>query len=66
MNVAADKLGELAFANQTLTVTRYGELNLSEDVAPRDDKDLDRSDFMRVLCPNCRASYIMSDEWGES
>jgi hydrogenase-4 component H len=61
-----DKLGELAFANQTLTVARYGELKLSVDVAPRDDRDLERSDFMRVLCPNCRSSYILSDEWGES
>lgn len=61
-----DRLGELAFANQTLTVARYSELKLSEDVAPRDDRDLERSDFMRILCPNCRASYIMSDEWGES
>ena len=61
-----DKLGELAFANQTLTVARYGELKLAEETAPRDGRDLERSDFMRVLCPNCRASYIMSDEWGES
>lgn len=61
-----DKLGELAFGNQTLTVAKYGELKLSEEIAPRDDRDLERSDFMRILCPNCRASYIMSDEWGES
>ncbi len=61
-----NRLGELAFANQTFTVARYGELKLSEDVAPRGDGDFVRGDFMRILCPNCRASYILSDEWGES
>jgi formate hydrogenlyase subunit 6/NADH:ubiquinone oxidoreductase subunit I len=61
-----EKLGELAFANQTLTLARYGELKLAEPVAPRGDRDPDRSDFIRILCPNCRASYILSDEWGES
>jgi hydrogenase-4 component H len=61
-----DKLGELAFANQTLTVARYGQLKLTEEIAARPERDLERSDFMRILCPNCRAAYILSDEWGES
>jgi hydrogenase-4 component H len=61
-----DKLGELAFANQTFVVARHKELGLTEDIAPRTDRDLERSDFIRILCPNCRASYILSDEWGES
>jgi hydrogenase-4 component H len=62
-----DKLGELAYANQTLMVARHKALNLATDTAPRSgERPLDRGDFMRVLCPNCRASYILSDEWGES
>jgi hydrogenase-4 component H len=61
-----DKLGELAFGNQTLTVARYQELGLTEGVVSRTERPLERSDYMRILCPNCRAAYIMSDEWGES
>ncbi len=61
-----DKLGELSYANQTLTVASHQMLGAARDVAPRDPRPLERSDFMRVLCPNCRSSYILSDEWGES
>ncbi|UCF06841.1 MAG: 4Fe-4S dicluster domain-containing protein [bacterium] len=61
-----DKLGELAFGNQTLTVARYQELGLTEDITSRAERPLERSDYMRILCPNCRAAYILSDEWGES
>ena len=61
-----EKLGELSFANQTLTVARFDELGLTKKIAPRTERDLERSDFLRILCPNCRASYILSDEWGES
>jgi len=61
-----DKLGELAFGNQTLTMARYQELGLTEEIAERTDRPLERSDYMRILCPNCRAAYILSDEWGES
>jgi formate hydrogenlyase subunit 6/NADH:ubiquinone oxidoreductase subunit I len=61
-----DKLGELAFGNQTLTVARYRSLDLARDIAPRPERNFERSDYMRALCPNCRAAYILSDEWGES
>jgi formate hydrogenlyase subunit 6/NADH:ubiquinone oxidoreductase subunit I len=62
-----DKLGELAWANQTFTVARENELNLSKDIAARSDRpQFERSDYMRALCPNCRAAYILSDEWGDS
>jgi hypothetical protein len=62
-----DKLGELAYANQTFMVARHKALGLSIDAAPRSaGRPLDRGDFIRALCPNCRASYILSDEWGES
>lgn len=61
-----EKLDELAYANQTFIVSMHGELGLSEDIAPGAGKELERSDFMRILCPNCRAAYILADEWGSS
>ncbi len=61
-----DKLGELAWANQTFTVARERELGLAKDIVPRSDRPFERSDYMRALCPNCRAAYILSDEWGDS
>jgi formate hydrogenlyase subunit 6/NADH:ubiquinone oxidoreductase subunit I len=61
-----NKLGELAFGNQTLTVARYQELGLAQEVAKRTERAAERSDYLRILCPNCRATYILSDEWGES
>jgi formate hydrogenlyase subunit 6/NADH:ubiquinone oxidoreductase subunit I len=62
-----DKLGELSYANQTFMVARHKSLNLAKEAAPRADaRALDRGDFIRALCPDCRAAYILSDEWGES
>ena len=62
-----DKLGELSYANQTFMVARHKSLNLVKEAAPRADaRALDRGDFIRALCPDCRAAYILSDEWGES
>jgi len=62
-----DKLGELSYANQTFMVARHKSLNLVKETAPRADaRALDRGDFIRALCPDCRAAYILSDEWGES
>lgn len=61
-----DRLGELAYANQTFVVARHKKLGLVEETVPRTERPLERSDFIRMLCPNCRASYILSDEWGES
>jgi len=62
----ADKLGELAYANQTFMVARHTALNLTKDTTPRTGRPFERGDFIRALCPNCRASYILSDEWGET
>lgn len=62
----SEKLGELAYANQTFMVARHKALELTKDTAPRTGRPLDRGDFIRALCPDCRASYILSDEWGES
>ena len=61
-----EQLDELAFANQNFLVATHRDLGLVEDQTARTGRDLERSDFIRMLCPNCRASYILSDEWGES
>ena len=47
-------------------LARLGELKQVEETASRTERALERSDFIRILCPNCRASYILTDEWGES
>jgi hypothetical protein len=48
-------------------VARHKSLGLSIEMAPRSaGRPLDRGDFIRALCPNCRAAYILSDEWGET
>jgi hypothetical protein len=31
---------------------------------PRDDRPLDRTDIQRVLCPACRRTVTLLDEWG--
>lgn len=62
-----EQLGELAFANPTLMLAKYGELNqVDEDIGEDEGKRLERDNYMRILCPNCRAAYILTDEWGES
>lgn len=61
------QLGELSFANQTLTVARYAEMNLiGENTGDNPRKSLERDNYMKILCPNCRAAYILTDEWGTS
>jgi hydrogenase-4 component H len=62
-----DKLGELAFANPTLMIQKYSDLKLVEEGTGENPRDtLERDKFMKILCPNCRASFILSDQWGES
>ncbi len=62
-----DQLGELAFANPTLVVAKYAELNLvGDDTGNNPRKNLERDNFMKILCPNCRSAYILSDEYGTS
>ncbi len=61
------KLGELSFANPTLTVHKYSGLKLVEEgTGENERKNLERDDYMKILCPNCRAAYILADEWGTS
>ncbi|MBN1163483.1 MAG: 4Fe-4S dicluster domain-containing protein [Candidatus Krumholzibacteriota bacterium] len=63
----AKQLGELYFANPTLVVQQYGQMKLvEENTGNNERKAMERDNFMKVLCPNCRAAYILTDEWGSS
>ena len=61
------QLGELAFGNQTLNVLKYKDLGLVEEGTGQNErKTLERDRYMKIMCPNCRAAYILGDEWGTS
>ncbi|MBM4062612.1 MAG: 4Fe-4S dicluster domain-containing protein [Planctomycetes bacterium] len=57
------RLGAGAFANPTVYLVEQERLGLRE-VVERDDRPIDRSDIQRVLCPDCRRSVTLLDEWG--
>lgn len=58
-----ERLGEQAAANLTVSLVRAEELGL-RDTFPRDDRPLNRADIQRVLCPACRRTVTLMDEWG--
>lgn len=63
----SEQLGELAFANPTLMLQKFEDLGLVQEGTGENPRDtLERDKFMKILCPNCRAAYILSDQWGES
>jgi len=57
------RLGSLASANVTVSLAAAEALGLRETV-PRDDRRIDRTDIQRILCPACRRSVTLLDEWG--
>ena len=57
------RLGPLAYANATVYLAAQEALGLREAV-PRDGRKIDRTDIQRVLCPACRRSVTLLDEWG--
>lgn len=57
------RLGSMAYANETIFMAAQEALGLRERL-PRDDRPLDRTDAQRVLCPSCRRSVTLLDEWG--
>lgn len=61
----AKKLGPLAFSNPTIFLARHDDLALLEKTAPRGESPHKRSDYIRVLCPNCRREVIFTEEWGQ-
>jgi len=58
-----DRLGSLAYANTTVYLAAQQALGLRENL-PRGDHPLDRTDIQRILCPACRRSVTLLDEWG--
>jgi len=57
------RLGALAYANITVYLAAEQALGL-RDCVPRDDRKIDRTDIQRILCPACRRSVTLLDEWG--
>lgn len=58
-----NRLGSMAYSNVTVFLTAQEALGLRDRV-PRDDRPLDRTDSQRALCPSCRRSVTLLDEWG--
>lgn len=60
----AEHVGGRRFANPTLALTVEPRPAL-EPISPRDpDRPAGRSDILRVLCPNCRRTVILTEVWG--
>ena len=57
------KLGSMAYSNVTVYLAAQEAMGLRESM-PRDDRPLDRTDIQRQLCPACRRSVTLLDEWG--
>lgn len=57
------RLGALAFTNPTVYLAAQEALGL-RDTVRRDDRTIDRTDIQRILCPACRRSVTLLDEWG--
>ena len=57
------RLGSLAYANPTVYLAALQALGL-RDSLPRDARKIDRTDIQRILCPACRRSVTLLDEWG--
>ncbi len=61
----AERLGSLAYANPTLVLAGLGEQAPGEMIPSRTaDRPSSREDIFRVLCPNCRRSVYLTEEWG--
>ncbi len=58
-----DRLGSLAWSNVTVYLAAQQALGLRTR-PPRDDRPLDRTDIQRILCPACRRTVTLLDEWG--
>ena len=60
----AEHVGGLRFANPTLALTVEPHPAV-DPIGPRPkDRPPDRSDILRVLCPNCRRTVILNEVWG--
>jgi ferredoxin len=54
-----DKLGPLAYTNPSLLIAKNADMLKEPKTAPAEPKEageVDTSDFMRILCPECKCS----------
>jgi hydrogenase-4 component H len=59
------RVGSVAYSNPSILLASYKELGLIEDLPyDRETNDVDRPDFIRILCPDCRRKAILTEEWG--
>lgn len=59
------RVGHIAYSNPTILLASYQDLGLADAVKPDEETtDIDRPDFMRILCPDCRRAAVLTEEWG--
>jgi hydrogenase-4 component H len=60
-----NRVGYVAYSNPTILLASQQELGLIKPIkSDKETDDIDRPDFMRVLCPDCRRAAILTEEWG--
>lgn len=59
----ANKLGTKVFSNQTLTLIKMKELGLADEEIPVEHPEMLREDLFRALCPRCRRSAMVAEDW---
>jgi len=66
LNWLVEKLGPYVFSNPNLFMASHRELELLEKTRPdRKEQPLERSDFLKILCPKCRKQLTLKEEWGQ-
>ena len=60
-----DRLGPLVFSNPNLFMSYLTDMGLAKEKLPKTEGlPLDRTDNLRILCPNCRRQLTLKEEWG--
>lgn len=59
------RVGHIAYSNPTILLASFEELGLIEPFkVDKETDDIDRPDFNRILCPDCRRAAVLTEEWG--
>ncbi|MCD6308588.1 MAG: 4Fe-4S ferredoxin, partial [Candidatus Latescibacteria bacterium] len=62
----ADRLGSLVYANPSLVLADMEELSPGVEISRRtSERQINREDIFRILCPDCRRKVYLTEEWGE-
>lgn len=60
----ADKIGEKAYSNPTLVLSKLREMGLvSEYVGSEEPEEILREDIYKILCPDCRRAAYMKENF---